>query len=99
MPELTKKEITKEILQIEERLRFLRLALTENEEKERKKSDKIKVGDWVEILNPTRRLNQESVGRIIRVGSFTGKVTVESKEQKEKIVRDKKNVRKIENPN
>jgi len=68
---MASREVLKKIEELEKQLASLKLELTQSEPK---KSDRLIVGEKVNILNPGR--GQESHGKISKVNYKTGRATV-----------------------
>ena len=68
---MASREVLKKIEELEKQLASLKLELTQPEPK---KSDRLIVGEKVNILNPGR--GQESHGKISKVNYKTGRATV-----------------------
>ncbi len=68
---MTSRNVLKKIEELEKQLADLKIELTQDKAK---KSDRLKVGDEVNVLNPGR--GQESHGKISKVNYKTGRATV-----------------------
>ena len=87
-------KLIERIEELQDSLRELKLKIesataTENA----RANEEIVIGDWVKVLNPN--ITQESEGKVVKVNSDTGYLTIEGKRLKRRIVRKKKNVKKI----
>jgi|SRR5210317_967434 len=90
------KDINQRIDLLQQELEELRLAVTNRRRGRREReNDDVKVGDKVAITNNIRR-DQEREGTITRYNKETRRVTVTGKRTGQKIIRDVKNVRKIQ---
>ena len=82
---MTSRKVIKKIEELEKQLADLKIELTQDKAK---KSDRLTVGDEVNVLNPGR--GQESHGKISKVNYKTGRATVST--AKGKISRAFKNL-------
>ena len=91
-------KLIEKIAKIEGLLEQLKLDLKEREKtsslKRTENQNKVSVGDWVEIKNPKK--GQETERKFVKSNRLTGYVTVETKNSKKRIIRLRKNLRKVQ---
>ena len=84
---MTSRKVLKKIEELEKQLADLKIELTQSKVKE---TDRLEVGDEVNVLNPGR--DQESHGKISKVNYKTGRATVST--TKGKVSRVFKNLKR-----